>query len=758
MTNLLSLPTTFLPANCGTRRVVTHVNSHRPFAITTRKRPNDTAETNRKNTSNRNARSIERLARDMKMKSAVKLMQNIAESTEVSFEVKREQLKAKMCEKKQPFYRFPPIDLKLFSSLEVVTAIAKVSRQAATAIDAWTKDHLQSAIACDASIADDLAVVCTWILQEKFPTDTLRMIRLSRLVAVPKFDTSGKEVGVRPICVSSIFAKICGSMAMARQVVKHHQGQAMIGKLQESVHRLRQQYRNDKVIVRIDLANAFNATARAAVRKQLQDKDETLKAYFNMFYVGECDLALYGPSDTSFLAFEDGVRQGDATSAYLFCLVIDNVLSALTQLGVEPHGYMDDLSVVCEPKDIEAVITCVENTASELGLSINRGKSKVLMRQTSEGFEASLTIASNDEQFIVLGANLTDAYAEYNARLMSKQALFFDNLTSMDLHPQLQFSILRICGNPRLKFHLEVNEPCHMMEVAKDFDKRARNALLKILSLETIPDVMLHDKLGAGIPEYAKLANDLYDASIKGNVVLHNTLVTSSISTADVQAQHYAPWMFYGASPLFMSPAQFVLAMCIRLRTLPKGFVQLPMRCGCGVNVYDDAHFIEHALKCNHASAITATHRHNRVRDELAFCARRYGIACVTEPTFYTYDNGHARPDVMFQLLQTPVAIDVTIVETADGAGAAARRAATVKHKIHDAAVARFGHKFYPYAMEIHGLLDDEAVNVREAIAADIASHLRWTFRREFDHAPATALAIGRVMTLQSAVQRAQLV
>jgi hypothetical protein len=72
------------------------------------------------------------------------------------------------------------------------------------------------------------------------------------------------------------------------------------------------------------VSNAFNATPRQQVAAVLSDAPSEVRSYFNNIYVPTSKLCLYGPDGKHvFVDSEEGVRQGDAMSAMMFCKVVD---------------------------------------------------------------------------------------------------------------------------------------------------------------------------------------------------------------------------------------------------------------------------------------------------------------------------------------------------------------------------------------------------------------------------------------------------
>ena len=236
--------------------------------------------------------------------------------------------------------------------------------------------------------------------------------------------------------------------------------------------------------------------------------------------------------------------------------------------------------------------------------------------------------------------------------------------------------------------------------------------------------------------------------------------VTASAQRGTI-ADVSATWMFWHGSTHELTPAQFSIALGLRVGVLPEKII-LPATCNCGSVVTNVDTFTEHAYKCDVFTGFTHTHRHNAVvRDALVPVARSFGIDSTIEPTqysaFYEVDkDGHGskrRPDVTFRTTP-PLAIDATIVYPTPEPGIAAAEAARRKIDKHRYAVEKLGHAFEPFAMEITGFLHESSLRVIEILARELLPLQRTAFRSELLHAIGVALARGRTAAIQSAIAK----
>jgi hypothetical protein len=349
---------------------------------------------------------------------------------------------------------------------------------------------------------------------------------------------------------------------------------------------------------------------------------------------------------------------------------------------------------------------------------------------------------------VVLGTDLalTKSFLD---RQFQKHTAYFDLLDSLGLHPQLAFTLLRICGTPRIKYLLSVSPPSYVSELASYFDARVVESLEKIMGA-TIDKQTIHDRLGAGIPAYAPYAVALYNSS--KNEVLNRIrtsveLVTNELTSFTAPHNHDANWMYYDG---LLTPCDFINALAIRLSILPPHLRLHPCRCNCGHVVRCDAEQIHHTFICDQFTAFGHTTRHNLVRDTMITVANSFGITVTKEPNHYVYPFGKKRPDILFRT-SLGIATDVSIVSPTGAPGIALKEAERVKIRDHSAIVANQQDLFIPAVFEVYGLFGQGFVNLSRNLAGSLPPVMATEFERELKHQISFALAKGRSSALISA-------
>ena len=839
------LPILYLPSNAPPTRLEERLSDARPFHLkvssgnnnnnnnqdgaaavagteeATDAMPNLTELAEAKKTE-RLSKAVDRLAADHKLRSAVKLMYAASTADDLSPEEKVRKLRAKIIDPVKPLEReqnLPPTPT--FSGKTVKRVLYQMPKQAATCVDRWTPQLMVAAIQVIPDIADDVARICGMINDSIFSKRVMDILRLGRLVGIPKEDD---PTGVRPITISSFFVKLTGSLLFHQAKPRCSMHQFAIGRkngCEAIVHKVRRAYQEGKAIIRIDVSNAFGTACRSNIGQLLKELNNGnnsnvhIRKFFDTMYANDAKLAVFasGGKDATLLDFNEGVRQGDAFSGFFFCLLIDKVIEEVLlkhPCDVTILAYMDDMTIITSPELAREVTKSVIAALKKWHFRPNVDKSKVLcltatslssnadqedaaapatptvgaapssapivqqqqrqLQQEEVDFR-SIKSCDDSESFVTLGANITNSYATFNEKQRAKTYKFFHRLQSLKVHPQVMFTIARLCGSPRMIYYASTNPPQHTAEVLADFQNKLTSFVEEVLDF-TIPAELVHERFAVGLPDYKNSAADLYDASLtlaSGLVpktvegLVHNMRSTEDARlTAHLQAQASAEWLYYAAPGTngHLTPDEFRIAMAIRCHTLTRRLQDLRTSnaChGCGVEYADARNLIDHAFNCKHTHH-NPSRRHTDVKEAIIDVCREFGLAARKEPTMYKYPDANRRPDITISTgLMTAVVTDVVICQQLGQVGDHAACEAQTKNDIHEAAVQAFGHNFIPFAMEVHGHRDASCNKFANAIKQHLRHYLQRDFLLRFRHTVSAALARARARQLVAALPLAAL-
>ena len=660
----------------------------------------------------------------------------------------------------------------------VYSMLKKMKRNAALAIDGWAPTLLIQAIEVDSTILDDCIALLTTFANRDVPEAVLRYLLTGRHLAVPK-----GEHDVRPITISNFWLKWLGAVALKLDNPKLSPWQFAAGTnggAEIAYHQIRKDWEKGRYVIRLDARNAFGSLSRRFLRKMLLrlGQHEKLLAYNDLVYGQETTLMMFGP-DGAFevLASVNGVRAGDKTSSLGFqwalqC-ALEPVFAQWTAEGIEHDKFlfMDDASFTTDKLEhVGRMIKDVQEALAAAGLDFNLSKSTVLYPEgvvCYGGDISGVPVVAPDHYFRVLGGNVTNIYKYPNgdtfvSTKISADNAFFDMLIdlSADLHPQVVFAMLRLCGSGRLVFLCCTAPPAVSLPICTNFNNRVEQVVKRIAGFEhnrvfsDLSKRLIHDKSGLSMPNYVAAHRDLHHASQqlaeqhRKNPDARRSFVPlvsheRAHHTIDAQTGTWAnDWMYYGGGVRLLSHHHFQICIGIRIRANP---LNTPLAyCTCHAKIDSEQQHIQHVLSCSRGSRFGFDKRHDGVKHALYDTARRYGIRATLEPGFYNYHSGEKnRPDITFYT-PTPTVVDVTVVVPhLLHDGNRARAAANEKTAKHSKAVSRLGHYFLPWAMETYGHFDTKCETVINRLARSIPEYMQKEFKRDMIHETSTALADG---------------
>ena len=764
---IIMLPTYYLPVRASTNRISKHLQRGEPFQVEL------SAERRERQhrSEHRLSEAITRLLIDYKVRSAGRLLSGAADTPDIPHEAKVTQIEKKLLDgdftSSITHERVPS-----FSPQEVEQALTSCNKQAANAIDGWTAQLLMQAAEVNNEIYTMIADTLHWILTTPM-SDLMRdMLVMSRGVGIPKDD----GVSVRPLCVSSIFVKLLGTLCSDRDQTKTSTMQYAIGPkdgAKRIIHKVRSYIATKgttrAAVLRFDISNAYGTMGRKILEDILKHADASLRQYFRLIYGNKSTVAVFGPQGVTLLPLGEGVKQGDATSSLFFCLGVDTPLGKISaylqehNIDAEVYMYMDDLTICVETDHANGVAQATIDAFHSIGLMINEAKSKIL---TDAVGSFILPRCSHAEEFIVLGVNLAEgesAKRAFTERLLRRQQDYFALFKKVSLHPQAVTTLLRVCGHPRITYFCATVPPPDMVDVAHYFDSKVKEMVELIIDPQgttRIPEATLHDDLGFGAPCYRRNLEDMYHAyalASETNAIsaVSVCVTTRNLSSSLTKAQADSQWLFYDHHNS-MSEHQFRMALAIRLGVLPAGFQLQGSKCNCGNYVYDEdaRETVDHILACDSSTPAGHTLRHNMVRDTIIHTARMYGITTTKEPTCFTYGDGHARrPDALFHTQPLGLATDVSMTSRYP-CDEHIQRIEKEKINHHTTPVEANGCLFRPFVMATRGTLGKRAEELIRTLAGALMPFERRYFVRQLHHAVSTAAARGRADAVSLAVRR----
>jgi Reverse transcriptase (RNA-dependent DNA polymerase) len=585
--------------------------------------------------------------------------------------------------------------------------------------------------------------------------------------------------GLRPIVIGYLWRRLASKCANAYiipivtpRLCPKQLGVGVPGGSEAAIHATRRfmdHMSQDTIIIKLDLANAFNSLHRDIMLSSLSEWCPELSAYCQLSYA-KPSILQYGNFT---LESQEGPQQGDPLGPVLFCLPLQEILSNLQ--SPLAFGYLDDLTVgggyemVCED------VAVIKKGCARLGLSINESKCEVISKDANLElpYPATHFRHIDPSSAELLGAPLSQQEA-LNDILNSVVSRLTSTMNKLEQIPRQDALLILRCsiGAPRL-IHILRCAPCHDHPGLTKFDEGLRAGTESILNIALSDDQWLQASMpirmgGLGIRRASSLALPAFLASaassqIVQSLILANTRVPSdsyveimrtrwlqsftestdcpategiqsswdtpllseamlgitsrSLDSHDqarlnaIQAPHASDWLFalpLAAQGLRLYDEEMRVAVGLRLGAV----ICVPHKCTCDTLV--SARGL-HGMACKMGFGRQA--RHSSINDIVLRSLIKAGTPSIREPSGLTRLDGK-RPDGQTLIPWSngrSLIWDVTIIdtfapsyliETSAAAGGAAEIAATRKKVKYAELQNRY--RFTPIAIETMGPMDRE--------------------------------------------------
>ena len=387
----------------------------------------------------------------------------------------------------------------------LVKLLRRSDNGSASGPSGWGGNMLSSLAQSDLCRAGIIALLKD-VINGNLPERARQLLLASRLVALSKPGT-GK---LRPIAVSELFYRLAGVMVVrkvtadaAALLAPHQLGVGVHSGAEQIVHSLQHSLADTgtrRALLKVDISNAFNSCDRARVLRQLYEQPR-LSAMFRIADFGYAvpSQLLMQQCDGQHLLSSNGVRQGDALSAILFCLYLRDVLAKVSaRAAVEVQGFFDDINVSGEPAEAMKAFTQLQQLLPEVGLDFNTAKSHFAYFHEAEAplmHSTRATLASHDIQLheswlevvgAVVGRDEDAIRAGVAATLGVDEgtAACFTRLQLDALSVQSAMLILRQCAVPEMNYALRCMPPVCIEQQAAAFDDLVMGAAQSKLLLQ----------------------------------------------------------------------------------------------------------------------------------------------------------------------------------------------------------------------------------------------------------------------------------
>jgi hypothetical protein len=301
-----------------------------------------------------------------------------------------------------------------FSIGEVQMALKSFPNGSGSGPDGLRPQHLKDATsfsASDAGIAliDNLASLMNIIAETGVHSSIHTAFFGARLIALTK-----PNGDLRPIAIGCTLRRLCAKMVLALNAPRATQcfGSHQVGVgtrlgSEATVHSVREFIKSmdpnsNKIVMKLDLSNAFNSVRRDAMLRAVYDK---MPLIYPLTY------ASYNRSSNLFfgdyiIKSSCGVQQGDPLGPAVFSIAINEIIQKSDlELNV---WYLDDGCIGGEPDHVIEHTKMLVEKFKEIGLNINLSKSEILnLNSTHVNLEDLPGIkVTDDSNWRLLGAPL----------------------------------------------------------------------------------------------------------------------------------------------------------------------------------------------------------------------------------------------------------------------------------------------------------------------------------------------------------------
>jgi hypothetical protein len=358
-------------------------------------------------------------------------------------------------------------------------------------------------------LVDNLAIFLSYIANGKMTRGAKQAFLASEIIALAKPDAKS-ETDVRPIAIGEAYYRCVAHLVMGRirdkfpkcfpsiqhafiqggSVVALHSINAAMSVRPSNLSSNPEKILTRRIVLSIDIENAFNCVDRTAMFNKLFSNHDLKPLWkFVHWSYARSSALLHFDRKTNLLArvldSEQGVKQGDPLSSFLFALTVQDLFSnavkaAKAKFKKAEHTAIaihDDLTLIGDYESVLYAFDQVLSNAGEYGLSINQAKCKVLLPRVYRDENGNARFPGhgkiNSEIMImceqrkidsgnsikILGNMLTfgdpmyDHYVNsFIEKKISAHKNFFDLLKNRDMDPQVGLLLLRQCLCPKLNY------------------------------------------------------------------------------------------------------------------------------------------------------------------------------------------------------------------------------------------------------------------------------------------------------------------
>ena len=210
----------------------------------------------------------------------------------------------------------------------------------------------------------------------------------TQLVCIPKPDNNLRPIGIQNVFVrlsSSALGKVVSDEIFEKLKEQNQFGIGVANGCESIAHyaiacgeKIRLGISQEKVLIKLDIANAFNEVYRSAMRSAIMKECPRLISFYDFAY--HSPTKLYSKDGTFMIEATRGTIQGNGLSGLLFCLAQRTaVMKTLERCaGVEIVSQYDDSFLFGTAEACSLFFVEFEKQLFDIGLRIKREECKVI--------------------------------------------------------------------------------------------------------------------------------------------------------------------------------------------------------------------------------------------------------------------------------------------------------------------------------------------------------------------------------------------